>query len=116
MALLPELVLSVWAFGLTLYAGVRHRTAADQRLAGIIALLGLVATLSVVISMWVADVRSIGLPFMMALDAFRWATSAVLPSETASSGVCVACKASGDQCAGAGECCSRDCVSNLGCN
>ncbi|MBI4503010.1 MAG: NADH-quinone oxidoreductase subunit N [Gemmatimonadetes bacterium] len=77
LALLPEVMLSAWAFALTLYAGVRHRDAVDQRRAGLIALAGLVATLIVVIWMWAADVRSVGLPFMMALDAFRWATSVV---------------------------------------
>src|SRR5215472_14035103 len=77
VALLPELVLSAWALALTVYAGVRHRGAQDQRRAGVIALVGLVSTLAVVIAMWVADVRAVGQPLMMALDGFRWATSSV---------------------------------------
>ena len=76
LALLPELVLSAWALALTLYAGVRHRAAEDQRRAGWLARSS-ASTLVVVLWSWSLDVRSVGLPFMMALDVFRWATSAV---------------------------------------
>jgi NADH-quinone oxidoreductase subunit N len=43
----------------------------------VIALVGLMSTLAVVIVMWIADVRAVGQPLMMALDGFRWATSSV---------------------------------------
>ena len=76
-ALAPELILSAWAMLLTLYAGFRHRGAGDQRVAGWIALAGLVSTLVVVLVMWWGDVRSQGMPFMVALDGFRWGSATV---------------------------------------
>jgi len=77
LALLPELLLSAWALGLTLYAGVRNRDEGDQQRAGWIALAGLLATLLVVIWMWAAGTRSAGVPTMMAVDGFRWGSSAI---------------------------------------
>src|SRR5262249_55055834 len=78
MALLPELVLSTWALVLTLIAGWRHSTPEEQRQAGFIALVGLIATLFAELYMWAADVHPAGLPVMVALDGFRYASSAVL--------------------------------------
>src|SRR2546430_6491124 len=75
LALLPELLLSAWALGLTLYAGVRNRDEGDQQRAGWIALAGLLATLLVVIWMWAAGTRSAGGPTMMAGGGRGWRSS-----------------------------------------
>src|SRR2546430_8225764 len=77
LALLPELLLSAWALGLTLYAGVRNRDEGDQQRAGWIALAGLLATLLVVIWMWAAGARSAGGPLMMGGDGVRRGSSPV---------------------------------------
>ncbi|MBI4421129.1 MAG: NADH-quinone oxidoreductase subunit N [Gemmatimonadetes bacterium] len=77
LALLPELSLSTWALLLTLYAGWRHAGEEDQRRAAGIALIGLAITLAIVLWMWGVNARASGLPIMIALDAFRWGSSAV---------------------------------------
>jgi NADH-quinone oxidoreductase subunit N len=77
LALLPEIVLSAWALGVMLVIAWRHRDQRDQRLVGLLSLTGLVTTLAVVVGFWIADVRIAGFPGMIAVDAFRYATSSV---------------------------------------
>ncbi len=77
LALLPEILLSAWAMMVLLVIAWRHRDERDQRLAGMLSLAGLVAALAVILWFWIADVRPAGLPGMIAVDAFRYATSAV---------------------------------------
>lgn len=77
IALLPELLLTGWILVLTLVVAWQHKTEEDQLLVGRLALAGLVLTLALVIVFWMRDPRPAGLPVMVALDGFRFATSAV---------------------------------------
>jgi NADH-quinone oxidoreductase subunit N len=77
LALLPELVLTVWMLVLLLTVGWRHKDEGDLQLAGQFALLGLVCTLLAVLWMWLRDAHAVSLGGMIALDGFRYATSVV---------------------------------------
>lgn len=77
LALLPEIVLTGWMLVLLIAVAWRHRDEGDQQVAGQLALMGLVSTLLVVIWMWVKDAYSETLTGMIALDGFRYATSAI---------------------------------------
>ena len=77
VALLPELVLTVWALVLMLVVAWRHHDEADQRLAGMVAVVGLLSTLFVVLWFWVQDAHVRGFATMITVDSFRFATSAV---------------------------------------
>ncbi len=77
LALLPELVLTCWMLVLLIAVAWRHRDEGDQQLAGQLALMGLVSTLLVVLWMWVKDAYPETLTGMIALDGFRYATSAI---------------------------------------
>ncbi len=78
VALLPELVLTAFALGLLLaVAWWRHRDASEQHLAGQIALVGLVVTLTVVVWLWIRDAHPAGIARMIALDGFRYATAVI---------------------------------------
>ena len=77
LALLPELVLTGWMLVLLIAVAWRHQDEGDQQLAGQLALMGLVSTLLVVLWMWVKDAYPETLTGMIALDAFRYATSAI---------------------------------------
>jgi NADH-quinone oxidoreductase subunit N len=77
LALLPEIVLTVWALLLLLLIGWRHRDPDHHRVAGMFTLVGLVLALGVVLWMWRAGAAAEGLPLMIALDGFRWATASI---------------------------------------
>lgn len=77
LALLPELVLTGCALIATVAVAWRHRGLNDQRLIGYLTLAGLLSTLVVVLWFWMRGVRPSSLPVMMALDPFRYATSAI---------------------------------------
>jgi NADH-quinone oxidoreductase subunit N len=76
LAVGPEIVLSVWTLMLTLVAAWRQDP--DGHLAvGRLALVGLVITLGTIIYYWSSAPQAAGIETMIALDGFRWATSAV---------------------------------------
>jgi NADH-quinone oxidoreductase subunit N len=76
LALGPEVVLSIWTLVLTLVAA--WRTDHDgHRTVGRLALVGLVVTLATILFYWRAAPEAAGIETMIALDGFRWATSAV---------------------------------------
>ena len=77
LALLPEIILTAWALGLLLFIGWRHSDPEAQRGAGWWTLAGLVAALGAVVWLWARGAVPDGLPLMLALDGFRWATAAV---------------------------------------
>ncbi|UCG87089.1 MAG: NADH-quinone oxidoreductase subunit N [Gemmatimonadota bacterium] len=77
LALLPELLLVGWMLVLLLAVAWRHKDEGDQQLAGQLALVGLVSTLLVVLWMWLRDAHAESLVGMIALDGFRYATSAI---------------------------------------
>lgn len=78
VALLPELLLSAWALLLVLLVAWRHRTAGDARLAGWLALPGLV--LAAAGYGWLArtGVHAAGPSLMVALDTYRYAAGFLL--------------------------------------
>ncbi len=77
LALLPELVLTAWTLVVLLVVAWRHRDFDDQGAVGRFTLVGLIATLAIVVWFWIADVRALGAPNMIALDPFRYATDAI---------------------------------------
>src|SRR2546423_6495674 len=72
IALLPELVLTVWAMVLLLFIAWRHETVRDLRIAGGLALAALVSTAAVVWWLWWNNTQIEGLAAMIAADDFRW--------------------------------------------
>ncbi|HET9134613.1 MAG TPA: NADH-quinone oxidoreductase subunit N [Gemmatimonadales bacterium] len=78
LALLPEVVLTAWSLVVLLVVAWRHRTAADSRLAGTLSLVGYAG--AVAATAWLAwrGATPDGLPQMIALDGFRFASDALL--------------------------------------
>jgi NADH-quinone oxidoreductase subunit N len=74
LALIPELVLAAWILLLMLVVAWRHRDAADQRRVGVLAALALVSTALATAWLWAQRPVPVGLPVMIGLDAFRYAT------------------------------------------
>src|SRR4026208_350720 len=83
LALLPEILLCAGAMLVLLVNAWKHRTAADSRLAGWIALGSLVPSALALGWLWVGGARAAGAPFMVAVDAFRFASLALLLVATA---------------------------------
>jgi len=77
LGLLPELVLTCWALVLLLVIAWRHRDPAAQQLIGQLAILALISTLLVVFWLWGRNAYLQGATGMLALDGFRFGTSAV---------------------------------------
>ncbi len=77
VALLPEILLSAWSLVVLLVVSWRHETAEDSRLAGWLALAGLLLSGAGLAALWVARVTPDGLAQMVALDPFRYGASAV---------------------------------------
>jgi hypothetical protein len=76
-AMLPEIVLAVWALALMLVTGWRHHGEEDQRLAGHLALAALVSSLFALWWLWAKDARPDGIAQMVTLDGFRYASSTI---------------------------------------
>ena len=78
LALLPELLLSLWALVVLLYVAWRHRDGYDMRTAGALSLLGYI--FAVTATGWLAwrGAHAEGLSIMIALDGFRFASDALL--------------------------------------
>jgi NADH-quinone oxidoreductase subunit N len=76
-AMLPEIVLAVWALALMLLAGWRHSGEEDQRIAGHLALAALVSSLFALWWLWAKDARPDGIAQMVTLDGFRYASSTI---------------------------------------
>jgi NADH-quinone oxidoreductase subunit N len=77
VALLPEVLLSVWGCAIVLFAGWRRSGPEQQHRAGQLTLVALASALVAVIAMWVMGVRGNGTPQMVASDPFRYATAAI---------------------------------------
>jgi len=73
IALLPELVVTAAALVVLLLNAWRHRTAADSKLAGWVALGGIAAATAVLVALWRSGVVAEGAPHMVALDSYRFA-------------------------------------------
>jgi len=77
IALLPEILLSGWALIVLLVVSWRHQTAQDSRLAGWLALAGLLVSGAGLAALWVSGAAPDGLAQMVALDPFRYGASAI---------------------------------------
>jgi NADH-quinone oxidoreductase subunit N len=75
-ALVPELFLAGWVLLLTLVVAWRHKEE-SQHTVGVLALIGLAATLVLVLGYWWWNPQASGIELMIAVDGFRWITSAV---------------------------------------
>jgi NADH-quinone oxidoreductase subunit N len=76
-ALVPEILLTAWSLVVLLVVSWRHETAEDSRLAGWLALAGLLLSGAGLAALWVARATPDGLAQMVALDPFRYGASAV---------------------------------------
>ncbi len=78
LALLPEILLTGWSLVVLMYLAWNHGAARDSRSAGTLALFGYV--LAILATGWLAmtGARPDGLPQMIALDGFRFASNALL--------------------------------------
>lgn len=83
LALLPELMLTLFGLIALLVTAWRHRTAVDSRLAGWVSLAGVVAALAALAWLWTNHARPMGATHMVALDDYRFAASAVILLSTA---------------------------------
>jgi NADH-quinone oxidoreductase subunit N len=83
LALLPEVLLTLGALVVLLAGAWRHRTAADSRLSGWIALASLFPSAAALAALWQGGADSHGAPFMVALDGYRFAALAVILVATA---------------------------------
>ena len=77
-ALLPEIVLTVWALVLMLVAAWRHGDDAAQRRVGQLTLVALVSGLLALGWLWSSGARPDGLAHMIALDTFRYVSGAIM--------------------------------------
>lgn len=78
LALLPEVLLTGWALVVLLVVGWRHRTAQDMRLVGVLSLIGYVLAGLGTGYLAAIGARPDGLPMMVALDGFRFASDGLL--------------------------------------
>ena len=74
-ALAPEVFLTAWSLLVLLVVAWRHRTSADSRVVGWVSLAGVVLTAGVVVWMWAGGAGTPGVPSMVDVDAFRFASS-----------------------------------------
>ena len=72
LALLPEIVLTVWALVLLIFVAWRHQTPRDLRIAGWLTLVALASTASAIWWLWWNQTETEGLATMIAADDFRW--------------------------------------------
>ncbi len=78
LALLPELVLTVWAMLLCLHAAFRHRDPSAQRETGWLALVGVILAGAATLWLWRSGAHVEGLATSVALDGFRWALTIII--------------------------------------
>jgi NADH-quinone oxidoreductase subunit N len=77
-ALLPELVLGGWSLVVLLLTAWRHGRPEDSVLAGRATLAGLVLALGAICWLWLGGASAVGIPHMVAVDAWRFAGSALI--------------------------------------
>ncbi len=78
LALLPELVLTVWGLVLLLVVAWRHRTPGDLRLAGRLTVAALATAAAATWWLWWNSARAEGVATMIAVDDFRFVADWVL--------------------------------------
>ncbi len=77
MGLLPEIIITVTACLCLVVAGWRHGQPGASRLAGWVALAGIILSGLALSYLWIGDYASQGLPHMMALDPYRYGGAAL---------------------------------------
>ena len=77
IALLPEVILTLWSLVVLLVVSWRHETAEDSRLAGWLSLAGVLLAIAALAGLWINDAVPDGLAQMIALDDFRFAASGI---------------------------------------
>jgi len=78
LALLPEVVLSLFAVLALLVTAWRHRTAVDSRMVGWVSLAGLLAAAAALAWLWLGEARAFGITRMVVLDEFRYAAAGII--------------------------------------
>ena len=78
ISLIPEIALSICAMLVLLVVSWRHKTAADSRLAGWLSVASLIVTGAALAWLAMQQFESEGLPFMVAMDGFRYLSSALV--------------------------------------
>ena len=78
LALLPEIVLTVWAMALLLDVAWHHRRADAQRRAGLLALIGIALAAASALWLWLSNATAVGPAASVAVDAFRWAVDLIV--------------------------------------
>ena len=78
LALLPELVLTVWAMLLVLHAAWWHRKPGAQRGTGWLSLVGVVLAMAATAWLWYRNARLEGMATAVAVDQFRFAVTLVI--------------------------------------
>ncbi len=77
LAMFPEIVLTLAALVLMLWAAWRHGGDSDQTTAGYLALGGLLLALLALWWLWAKDAKPDGIAYMVTLDGFRYASSTI---------------------------------------
>jgi NADH-quinone oxidoreductase subunit N len=77
-AMLPEVVLTVFGLVALLVAAWRHRTEADSRLVGWVAVTGVLAAMAALGWLWLNGARPEGPVHMVVLDDFRFAVAGLI--------------------------------------
>ncbi|HKP29666.1 MAG TPA: NADH-quinone oxidoreductase subunit N [Gemmatimonadales bacterium] len=78
LAMLPELLLCLAGLVALLVAAWRNRTAADVRLSAYMAIAGVVGAMAALGWLWMGHARPAHVAFMVGLDDFRFAASALI--------------------------------------
>ncbi len=78
LGLLPELILTAWAMLLCLHSAWRHRESDAQRQAGWLSLAGVVLAAGATIWLWRGNAHLDGIPLVVNVDAFRWASTLII--------------------------------------
>jgi NADH-quinone oxidoreductase subunit N len=83
LALLPELILTVWALLMLLYTAWRHKRPNVQRQVGWLSLVGVILAAAATGWLWASDASVPGIATVMAVDSFRWGATMVILIGTA---------------------------------
>jgi NADH-quinone oxidoreductase subunit N len=78
IALLPEILLSVWAMLVLLVIAWRHERTEDSYLAGWLSFAGVLVAGAGLAILWIGGATPVGIPQMIALDGFRFGADAVI--------------------------------------
>jgi NADH-quinone oxidoreductase subunit N len=78
LALLPELILTGWSLVVLLVVAWRHGGERDSRFAGWLSFIGILLALAATLGMWRGGWHNAGIPHMVALDPWRYASATLI--------------------------------------